>query len=257
MSPRPRTVLLAAALAALAASPCRAQGDAPPAAPATVEFLMPAAGAFIPSGMVVVAGRLPPGAGFVNLLLDGSPVAEVTREGTTFSATLTPSAGAHTLEARARDLSGTITFAAGTGGQGIAPYRYHRPVLEGRCAECHTGLRRTSERAEAETCTACHRKLAVVFPYVHGPVAAGKCLVCHDPHGSTRQALITAEPKELCVRCHDQPSSLEHIDTARSRICYLCHNPHASMNRRFVYDIVKGTSVGPARRPGSTEEDQP
>jgi predicted CXXCH cytochrome family protein len=259
MSLRVGTVLLAATLVAAAASPGRAEGGAQPAAPAgAVEFLMPAAGAFIPAGMVIVAGRVPPGAGFVNLLLDGAPVAEVTREGASFWATLTPSAGTHAVEARARDISGTITFAAGTGGRGVAPYRYHRPVLEGRCAECHTGLRRKSERAEAETCTACHRKLAVAFPYVHGPVAAGKCLVCHEPHGSARPALITAEPKELCVRCHDQPSSLEHIDTARSRVCYLCHNPHASMNRGFVYDIVKGTGGGAARpRPRQTQEEHP
>jgi predicted CXXCH cytochrome family protein len=175
----------------------------------------------------------------VELLLDGAPVAGVTRGDASFSATLTPRPGPHVLEARAGGLSAVVTFAAGTGGQGAPPYRYHTPVLEGRCAECHTGVRRPSPRAEVETCTSCHRKLAVVFPYVHGPVAAGKCLVCHDPHGSNRQALATAEAKELCIRCHDQPSSLEHIDKARSRVCHLCHNPHASMNRRFLYDIVK------------------
>ena len=52
-------------------------------------------------------------------------------------------------------------------------------------------------------------------------------------------ALAADDSKQLCTRCHDQPSSLEHIDKARSRVCYLCHNPHASMNRRFLYDIVK------------------
>ena len=200
---------------------------------------MPATGAFIPSGPVIVAGRLPPGAAAVELRLDGALLADVSRSEATFSATLTPRLGPHVLEARAGDLLATITFAAGVGGRGAVPYRYHTPVLEGRCAECHTGVRRPSANAEVETCTACHRKLAVVFPFVHGPVAAGKCLVCHDPHGSNRPALATAEAKELCIRCHDQPSSLEHIDKARSRVCYLCHNPHASMNRRFLYDIVK------------------
>jgi len=230
---------LAAALCLAAATAGRAGDDAKPAPPAAIEFLMPATGAFIPSGTVIVAGRVPPGAGFVNLLIDGSPLAEVTRDGDTFSARLTPRPGPHTLEARAGDRSAIITFAAGTGGKGAPPYRYHTPVLEGRCAECHTGLRRKTARAEADTCTACHRKLAVAFPYVHGPVAAGKCLICHDPHGSSRPALMTAEPKPLCTGCHDQPSSLEHIDKARSRVCHLCHNPHASMNRRLLYDIVK------------------
>lgn len=238
MNIRRRAPALAAA-ACLAASAALAGDEPKPAPAAAIEFLMPSAGAFIPSGPVVVAGRLPPGAGFVNLILDGAPVADVAREAAAFSATLTPRPGPHTLEARAGDLSAIVTFASGTGGRGATPYRYHTPVLEGRCAECHMGLRRQTARAEADTCTACHRKLAVVFPYVHGPVAAGKCLVCHDPHGSSRPALLTAEPKALCTGCHDQPASLGHIDTARSRVCYLCHNPHASMNRRLVYDIVK------------------
>ncbi|HWR98600.1 MAG TPA: cytochrome c3 family protein [Candidatus Methanoperedens sp.] len=234
-----RLSALVAVLCLAAVTEGRAGEDAKPAPSPAIRFLMPSPGAFIPSGPVIVAGRLPPGAGFVNLILDGSPLLEVTREGAAFSATLTPRPGPHALEARAGDLTATITFGSGTGGRGAAPYRYHTPVLEGRCAECHTGVRRATVRAEAETCTACHRKLAVFFPYVHGPVAAGKCLVCHDPHGSNLPALATSDPKSLCTGCHDQPSSLAHIDQARSRVCYLCHNPHASMNRRFLYDIVK------------------
>jgi predicted CXXCH cytochrome family protein len=187
----------------------------------------------------VVAGRLPAGAGFVNLLLDGEAVVEITREGNTFSAVLTPRTGPHTVEARAGDLTATLTFSFGSGGRGAAPYRYHTPVLERRCAECHAGLRRTSRTAEADTCKACHRKLAVAFPYLHGPLAAGKCVVCHDPHGSNRPALTRTDARTMCTGCHDQPGSLAHVEQARSRVCYLCHNPHASMNRKFLYDIVK------------------
>jgi len=200
---------------------------------------MPSTGAFIPSGPVIVAGRIPPNAAVMSLILDGSPLADVAREAATFSATLTPKPGPHTLEARAGDLSAIITFSSGTGGQGAAPYRYHTPVLEGRCAECHTGLRRPVATAEANTCKACHRKLAVVFPYVHGPLAAGKCVVCHDPHGSRWPALTRTDARTMCTGCHDQPGSLAHVEKARSRVCYLCHNPHASMNKKFLYDIVK------------------
>jgi len=200
---------------------------------------MPAAGAFIPSGAVVVAGRLPEGAGYVNLLLDGASVAEISRVDRTFSAQLTPGPGPHTVEARAGTLSATLSFSFGTGGRGQSPYRYHAPVLEGGCAACHAGVRRAAAHAESETCTACHRKLAMIFPYVHGPLAAGKCVVCHDPHGSSWPALTPADARTMCASCHDQPGSLEHVEKARSRVCYLCHNPHASMNRKFLYDIVK------------------
>ena len=200
---------------------------------------MPAAGAFIPAGTVVVAGRLAEGAGFVNLLLDGAPVAEVTRVGRTFSANLTPGTGPHTLEARVGDLAASLSFTYGSGGRGVAPYRYHVPVLEGRCAECHAGVRRAAPNAESETCKACHRKLAMIYPYVHGPLGAGKCVVCHEPHGSSWPSLTVADARAMCTTCHDQPGSLDHVEKARSRVCYLCHNPHASMNRKFLYDIVK------------------
>ena len=204
-----------------------------------IEFVMPAAGAFIPSGTVIAAGRLPEGAGFVNLLLDGAPVAAVVREGRTFSVKLTPSPGSHTLEARAGDLAASLLFTSGSGGRGRTPYRYHVPVLEGRCDECHAGVRRPAAKAESETCKSCHRKLAMIYPYVHGPLAAGKCVVCHEPHGSSWPALTIADARTMCTTCHDQPGSLDHVEKARSRVCYLCHNPHASMNKKFLYDIVK------------------
>ena len=206
---------------------------------AAIEFVMPSPGAFIPAGTVIVAGRLPDGAGFVNLLLDGAPVAGITREGRTFSAKLTPSPGPHTLEARAGDLVAILPFTSGSGGRGRTPYRYHVPVLEGRCSECHAGVRRPAAKAESETCKSCHRKLATIYPYVHGPLAAGKCVVCHEPHGSSWPSLTIADARTMCTTCHDQPGSRDHVEKARSRVCYLCHNPHASMNKKFLYDIVK------------------
>jgi predicted CXXCH cytochrome family protein len=227
--------VLCALLLAFAALPAHAAD----AAPAAIEFVMPTAGAFIASGPVVVAGRLPPDAGFVNLLLDGVPIADVAREGRTFSAMLAPGAGAHTVDVRAGALESSLRFTFGSGGRGAVPYRYHAPVLEKRCVECHDGVRRPEAAAEAATCKSCHRKLAVIYPYVHGPLAAGKCVVCHDPHGSAWPSLTVADAPRMCTHCHDQPGSLQHVEKARSRVCYLCHNPHASMNRKLLYDIVK------------------
>ena len=200
---------------------------------------MPAAGAFIPAGTVIVAGRLPKDAGFVNLLLDGIPMADIAREGRTFSVNLTPASGSHTLEARAGDLGASLRFTSGSGGRGRTPYRYHVPVLEGRCTECHEGVRRRAANAESETCKSCHRKLAMIYPYIHGPLAAGKCVVCHEPHGSSWPSLTIADARSMCTSCHDQPGSLNHVENARSQVCYLCHNPHASMNKKFLYNIVK------------------
>jgi predicted CXXCH cytochrome family protein len=235
-----RAFALLALVAGLAAAPpARAADDSKTPAAATIEFVMPAPGAFIPAGTVVAAGRLPEGAGFVNLLLDGAPVANITRDGRTFWANLTPGPGAHSLEARAGDVGASLRFTFGSGGRGLAPYRYHTPVLEGRCAECHAGVRRPAAKAESETCKSCHRKLATIYPYVHGPLAASKCVVCHEPHGSSWPALTVADARSMCTTCHDQPGSRDHVEKSRSRVCYLCHNPHASMNKKFLYDIVK------------------
>jgi len=239
MHPWIRSSCLVAVIAVVpVAGICRAADNAQPAGGA-IEMVMPEDGAFIPAGTVVVAGRIPAGAGFVNLLLDGAPVAGITRSGRTFSANLTPGPGPHALEVRAGELAASLRFTYGSGGRGRAPYRYHVPVLEGRCAECHDGVRRPAANAESETCKGCHRKLAMIYPYVHGPLAAGKCVVCHEPHGSSWPSLTVADARTMCVSCHDQPGSLEHVEKSRSRVCYLCHNPHASMNKKFLYNIVK------------------
>ena len=237
--PASRTIARCLLAAVVSGAPAARAADTAKPAAAAIEFVMPAAGAFIPAGTVIVAGRLPDGAGFVNLLLDGAPVADIARSGRTFSANLAPGPGPHTLEARAGDLGARLLFTSGSGGRGRAPYRYHVPVLEGRCAECHAGVRRPAANAESETCKTCHRKLATIYPYVHGPLAGGKCVVCHEPHGSSWPSLTIADARTMCTACHDQPGSLDHVEKARSRVCYLCHNPHASMNRKFLYEIVK------------------
>jgi predicted CXXCH cytochrome family protein len=239
MRPSPRSGFILAVVAALVGVPARAAETGKTVASTGIEYVMPAAGAVIPSGPVVVAGRIPAEAASVSLLLDGTPVTGLSREGATFSATLAPATGPHTLEARAGGLGASLTFTYGAGGQGLPPYRYHTPVLERRCAECHAGVRRAAATAEADTCKSCHRKLATIYPYVHGPLAAGKCLVCHEPHGSNWPSLTLADARTMCTRCHDQPESLAHVEKARSRVCYLCHNPHSSMNRKFLYNIVK------------------
>lgn len=211
----------------------------PPTPPGAIEFVMPAAGAFIPGGPVMVAGRVPPGVDAVTLALDGAPLADIDREGRTFSVLLAPGPGQHVLVARSGTLSARLSFSYGSGGGGAQPYRYHPPVLERRCAECHAAIRGASPATEAETCRGCHRRMAMIYPYVHGPLAAGKCTVCHEPHGSSWPALAVSDARTMCTSCHDQPGSLAHVEKARSRVCHLCHNPHASMNRKFLYDIVK------------------
>ncbi len=52
----------------------------------------------------------------------------------------------------------------------------------------------------AALCALCHE--ATKDPVVHGPVKAGQCLSCHDPHTSEFKAQTRADNNVLCLACH-------------------------------------------------------
>lgn len=124
------------------------------------------------------------------------------------------------------------------------------PVTE-LCGNCHVdfGLDRTSEEGL----------------WLHGPVASGWCVKCHNPHDSRYANLVLAEPSAaLCERCHNaadlvaftqehSPATPEEMypppekihsahspnrnDEPSSEIvrvvkdCTRCHNPHFGRDR--------------------------
>jgi DmsE family decaheme c-type cytochrome len=92
-----------------------------------------------------------------------------------------------------------------------AQFRYpsHHPLREGHmtCSSCHTphggsiGLVRHEERP-AELCLTCHTQHAGPFIFEHEPVSEG-CDVCHMPHGSVANNLLTQNEPFLCLQCHE------------------------------------------------------
>jgi predicted CXXCH cytochrome family protein len=124
-----------------------------------------------------------------------------------------------------------MNFVFSIQGGSSAPYSYHKPLVENECTACHDETEEESSTTEAAACYRCHTAKSVIFPYVHGPVAAGKCLVCHDPHGSSLPGLTRRRVRDMCTSCHNQPSTRKHIDSSRSSVCTLCHNPHYGMER--------------------------
>jgi predicted CXXCH cytochrome family protein len=87
---------------------------------------------------------------------------------------------------------------------------------------------------------------------VHGPVAEGKCVECHDPHQSENASLQKKTSPELCFSCHDSALKdaqghtlpaikslfenkelLHHLPFAEGK-CSECHQPHMSVNRRLL-----------------------
>jgi predicted CXXCH cytochrome family protein len=73
---------------------------------------------------------------------------------------------------------------------------------------------------------------------VHQPVAEGKCLTCHTPHGGPFDHLSSMGEPEMCTGCHDfsRPplaGSHEGFEVAGSK-CTACHNPHSSTGEHLL-----------------------
>ena len=85
----------------------------------------------------------------------------------------------------------------------------HHPVPEGKmsCASCHNvhaaneSALKTDERTN-DLCLECHSAKQGPFVFEHDPVMED-CLLCHSPHGSVADNLLTANEPFLCLQCHE------------------------------------------------------
>ncbi len=117
----------------------------------------------------------------------------------------------------------------------------HEPRKE--CTTCH-GKRKqrgfSSETyliaQEPELCYNCHDDYIVSASFVHGPVAVGQCLFCHNPHKSKIEHLLKEPEPGLCYLCHDI-NTIELIAAhlpGQLSSCTNCHNPHASLLKALL-----------------------
>src|SRR5262245_61762869 len=70
------------------------------------------------------------------------------------------------------------------------------------CTSCHVPKTQEAHSFTVKTCASCHQMVKANDTFVHGPVAAGECLACHDPHGSDEPQQVRAFGSEICQRCH-------------------------------------------------------
>ncbi|MCP4005039.1 MAG: hypothetical protein GY725_12670 [bacterium] len=165
----------------------------------------------------------------------------------------------------------------------------HGPYAAEECARCHdlgasSGWRgprgggASSAQAQAalaeggrlrmpvdELCTHCHSEYSPAHSRnqgmsIHGPVAGGWCVACHQSHTSPYPALLRAEPSaQLCGQCHLREDLLaftaEHRpsdpndawpptkeddrteDAPTLRVtaqCTHCHDPHGGPDHFFL-----------------------
>lgn len=114
--------------------------------------------------------------------------------------------------------------------------RLHEPYRT--CTKCHDTSKRPKGRIPImvkdppELCFDCHPNsdYSNSGGYVHGPVAAADCLICHEHHRSMNDHLLDEPVPELCYRCHEE-RDIELIpdhSTETASECLNCHVGHAS-----------------------------
>ena len=118
----------------------------------------------------------------------------------------------------------------------------HEPWKNRNCNLCHEQL---DEKQWAlpkltvpmpELCYQCHIDYPATEPYVHGPVAVGECLHCHETHKSRIAGLLKKKEPELCYQCHEIIEDTEipgHPDEPIPQ-CTKCHDPHAGLDRMLL-----------------------
>ena len=135
---------------------------------------------------------------------------------------------------------------------GQAPAWYvHEPRKD--CSICHGERKQRSFSSQTyltapvpKLCYNCHTDYTVSALFVHGPVAVGQCLFCHNPHKSKIEHLLIAPEPGLCYQCHD----IDTIELMAAHLlkqlstCTDCHNAHASSTKGLLKGSLSETNNG-------------
>ncbi|QOY54449.1 cytochrome C [Candidatus Sulfurimonas marisnigri] len=114
----------------------------------------------------------------------------------------------------------------------------HPPYEWGDCTVCHEGANpEDGEDLKLDTpelCYQCHEPKDTKN-FIHGPVGAGACTACHNPHESPNaKLLVRASINELCTSCHEAKDKFLHnttyIHPPVKDQCTNCHDPHTEDN---------------------------
>ena len=141
------------------------------------------------------------------------------------------------------------------------PWFIHQPRKD--CTVCHDKSKQRLFSSQTylrkpvpELCYQCHVDYTTSASYVHGPVAVGRCLFCHNPHKSRIEHLLVEPEPQLCYLCHniDTVSLIPAHLVKQQFACTDCHNAHTSSVKYLLNEapllggnLVEGTeSVGEA-----------
>jgi len=88
-------------------------------------------------------------------------------------------------------------------------------------------------QAGSALCTMCHSGGVIDAALRHVPDSLGACTACHDPHGSSTEAMLRRAGTDLCLGCHRalrdsvRLSRVTHGALRTADGCLGCHDPHA------------------------------
>ena len=150
----------------------------------------------------------------------------------------------------------------------------HKPVAEGRCADCHSphasNFKKLLKEGPDDTalCFSCHKKMkerAIRASYKHGPIQKKSCRPCHEPHagrfvkdlkynfGKNFYNSFDVKVYSLCFQCHKETVVLDkrttyltnfrngdrnlhflHVNRKKGRTCLSCHEVHMGSQMRHI-----------------------
>lgn len=113
----------------------------------------------------------------------------------------------------------------------------HKSIQE--CHSCHDDSQSDQPKLKApvpQLCQTCHTAFSDLPGRVHGPVAAGQCLVCHEPHQAATASLLKKPAPDLCNQCHEASNLAQVKDhqTPAYAQCQVCHEAHTGPKRMLL-----------------------
>jgi predicted CXXCH cytochrome family protein len=130
-------------------------------------------------------------------------------------------------------------------------WHIHEPVKN--CTLCHGALRRAGAAGKVQLvaevpqlCFTCHKEYSALEAWVHGPVATGNCLLCHEPHKAQNEFLLRKAVPDLCYQCHEEQAIRlikNHAEESYTR-CIDCHEGHAGTTRSLLRQTFLNQPAG-------------
>lgn len=125
--------------------------------------------------------------------------------------------------------------------------------LHKNCIQCHAGNLKQISKDKPQLvapvpklCYGCHKDYLSMGEWVHGPVATGECLLCHDPHKTNIVSMLSKSMPELCCQCHEMAMLrpiTNHLKKSYSQ-CGVCHTGHISQIRMRLKNEFFKTDAG-------------